>query len=217
MSLHSRAPLAAAAVLVAGVCAASQAAPANKFAFPTGRIVYKLTNPMMNGTSTLTWAEYGKKIRQEMSAKANINGKSMDLKTWVISDGQNLYSHNPMQGNVVNRTKLTPAMLQQAGGGPMVAAPKNLGKPIGKATVAGKPCAIHALPQVKGAKMWVWQNLPLKMEMSGPQGPGMKMEATKVETGIPVAATTFKVPAGMQVKDFQMPKAPAGGPAPRKK
>lgn len=218
MSIHSRWPLLGTAFTLAGLCAVTslpgQAAPAGRFPHATGRIVYKLSNKMMNGTSTLTWADHGKKIRQEMKAKANANGRPMDLNNWVISDGKNMYMHNPFLGQKVNRMKLTPEMLNSQGAGmPMMAAPKGLGKPVGKATVAGKPCTIHTMPQAGNAKIWVWQNLPLKMEATNPQAGGMSMVATKVETGIPVPPRTFQVPAGMQVQDFQMPKAP---PAPRK-
>ena len=205
-----------------GFAAASipgQAAPP-KGGFPhaTGRIAYKLSNKMMSGTSTLTWVDHGKKLRQEMTAKANANGKTINLNNWVISDGKNLYMYNPMLGKKVNRIKMTPEMQKGAGPGmPMIAAPKNLGKALGKATVAGKPCNIHAMPQMPNAKIYVWQNLPLKMEFSGAQG-GMNMEATKVETGIKPAATLFKVPAGYTVEDFKLPGAirPAARPAPKK-
>lgn len=222
VSRSTRAALLGGTLLLAGACAVisqpGEAAPAaKKFPHATGRIVYKLSNQMMNGTSTLTWSNFGGKVRQDLAAKVNAQGRSMDLKTWVISDGKTVYTHNPMMGNVVNRMKLSPEQLAKQGnpGMPMMAAPKGLGKSLGKATIAGKPCTIHQVPQANNAKMWVWQNLPLKMEMALGQAGGMKMEATKVETGIPLSPALFGVPKGMQVKDFQIPKgAPAAGKKP---
>ena len=217
VSRYSRAALLGGGLLIAGAGAMlsqpgeAAPAPAKKFPHATGRVVYKLSNQMMNGTSTLTWSNYGGKVRQDLAAKMNAQGRSMDLKTWVISDGKVFYSHNPIMGNVVSRMKLSPEQLaKQANAGmPMMAAPKGLGKPIGKATVAGKPCTIHTVPQAKGARMWVWQNMPLKMEMALGQAGSMKMEATRVETGIPLSPAIFEVPKGMQVRDVEMPKGPA--------
>lgn len=214
MSTYSRLPLLGTAITLAGLCAAASlpghAAPAGRFPHASGRIVYKLSNKMMNGTSTLTWADHGKKIRQELSAKASANGRTMDLSNWIITDGKHMYVHHPFLGQKVNRSKLSPQMLNSQGAGmPMMAAPKGLGKAVGKGNVAGKPCAIYNLPQGASGKIWVWQNLPLKMEMNAPQAGGMSMEATKVETGIAVSPKTFQVPAGMQVQDVQMPKMPA--------
>lgn len=186
-------------------------AAAQKFQFPTGRITYKLTSSMMNGTTTLHWSDFGKKFRQEMSAKMNAQGRTMDLSNWVIYDGAHIYMHNPMMGKQVVRMKVTPDMNKVSGPNmPMLAAPKNLGKAVGKATIAGKPCAVHQLPAPAKGKIFVWRNLPLKMQLTGGQM-SMTMEATKVETGVPVPARLFRIPGGMQIKDFQPPKgAPAG-------
>jgi len=201
------------ALIACAALAPAVAAPPTKMKFPTGRISYKLTSGMMNGTSSFAWIESGKKFRQDMKAKMTAQGKPMDITTWVIYDGQNVYSHNPMMGKVVQRMKVTPEMAKSmANGGLPMAAPSNLGKAVGKGNVAGKACNIHNLGDKGAGKIWVWENLPLKMEVSLGQAGQMKMEATKVETSIPVKPADFKVPAGLTVQDFQPPAGmPRGG------
>lgn len=197
---------AAAAALLAGPQPGRAAA--QKFQFPTGRITYKLSGQMMNGTTVLQWSDFGNRFRQEMKAKLNAQGRSMDLTNWVIYDGTNIYMHNPMLGQQVMRMKVNKGAAGLSGPNmPMLAATKKLGKAVGKGSIAGKACAVHQLPAPAQGKIWVWQNLPLKLEFAG-QGMGMVMEATRVETGVSLAPALFQVPAGMQVKDFQPPKAP---------
>jgi outer membrane lipoprotein-sorting protein len=207
------------AAVLAAATLAPAAAQAPGMKFPTGRISYKLTNSLMNGTSTFAWVESGKKFRQDMKAKMTNQGKTMDVSTWVIYDGKNIYTHNPMMGQTVQRMKVTPEMAKSManGGIPMASAPKSLGKVLGKGTVAGKPCNVHALGDKGAGKIWVWENVPLKMEVTLGQAGAMKMEATKVETGVSLPATYFKVPKGMNVTDFQRPAPMPRGTPPAKK
>jgi hypothetical protein len=188
---------------------------AQKFQTPSGRITYKLTSPMMNGTNTLMWSNFGKSFRQYTVAKVNAQGKSMDITSWVISDGESIYMHTPMQGQSATRMKLTQDILKKMDSNmSMMQAPKNLGKVLGKANIAGKDCEIREMPQGVTGKMWVWQNLPLKMEITGKNGVGMTMEATKVETPVTLAPTIFKVPAGMKIQEAPLPNMKPGAMKP---
>lgn len=197
---------------------AVRAADPQKFQSASGRVTYKLTSTVMNGTNTMMWTDFGKRFRQDTSAKVTAQGKTMDMTSWVISDGKNVYMHGPMQGQTVMKMKVDPKEIAARGGLNMMSAPKNLGKSLGKATIAGKECEIREMPKGATGKIWIWQNMPLKMELSGANGVGMTMEATKVETPVNLPASLFQVPAGMKVQDFQTPARGAGmrGTTPKK-
>jgi hypothetical protein len=202
----------------ASAATTAHAADPQKFQSATGRVTYKLTSQMMNGTNTLMWTDFGKRFRQDTKATVSAQGRTMDMNTWVLSDGKNVYMHTPMQGQTATRMKVDPKQMAAGAGMNMMAAPKNLGKSLGKATIAGKECEIHDMPNGVTGKIWVWQNLPLKLEISGKNGVGMTMEATKVESPVNLSASLFQVPAGMKIQDFQMPARGAGmrGMAPKK-
>jgi hypothetical protein len=213
LARRARIPAALALSLVAAGAGQQAAAAPPAFKFPTGRINYNMDGKGTKGTVLLAWADGGKTFRQDMSMVSSMSGKTTMVNMWVICDGKYMYMHNPQMGKTVNRMKLTPEMLKNANGGlGMIAAPASKGKLLGKGTVAGKPCRIHELPQGQGAKMWVWEGIPLKME-TGPKSPvATTMAATKVETGITHKPNTFKVPAGLAVKDLNIPRP--GAPAP---
>lgn len=175
-----------------------------KFKFATGRVTYKMTSPMMSGTTVLSWIENGKKFRQDLTGTATQS--SMTLKTWSLCDGAWLYSKPAVAGNQVLRMKLPKDAKQMATSGmPFIAAGKEQGKLVGKATLLGKPCEIR---QIQSVKLWIWEGLPLKMESGAAQGMQVSMVATKVETPAKLSASLFELPPGSKVTDFQMP---AGG------
>lgn len=210
----------------AGLAVPARSAPSDlpKFPTPTGRISYKMAGGSISGTSSLIWADSGKKFRSDANltmgapgaraGAAKPGGAAMagapmsgTLKQWTIADGKFLYVHLPMQGQVVSRIPQTPERLKQATSGAAVPlAGGDKGKVIGKGTVLGKPCEIR---ESGNFKMWMWKGLPLKMEMMN-QGMNLTIIATKVEAPAKVAATAFKVPSGYQIVD-QKPGTPAAG------
>lgn len=221
MSTYKASAYALAALVVIGTAVSAtavRAADPQKFQSASGRVTYKLSSRVMNGTNTMMWTDFGKRFRQDTSAKVTAQGRTMDMTSWVISDGKNVYMHGPMQGQTVMKMKVDPKQIAARGGLNMMSAPKNLGKALGKATIAGKQCEIREMPKGANGKIWIWQNLPLKMELTDASGVGMTMEATKVETPVNLPANLFQVPAGMKVQDFQMPARGAGlrGAAPKK-
>lgn len=201
-------PLIAAVGLTAAVGAVPEALAApQKLPSPTGKITYTLTTPFGTGKQTLTWADGGKRMRQDSSMAA---GKQ-PVTSWVITDGSYVYSFTSFGPKQVSRMKLPPNVAGSGNAGlTMIGSASNMGKVVGKGTVAGKPCEIREVDSpvggMKGMKVWMWQNLPLKMEMPSQQGVGISMVATKVEANAKVAASTFKLPAGLPVKDVQTPK-----------
>lgn len=197
----------------------SAAAPAQKLPSPSGRITYQMKGSMMNGTAVYSWADGGKKFRQDSNLKVNgPNGQKMDMKGWAMSDGTYFYFYQPMMGSTVRRMKLP----KNAPGGPgmglpMMGSGQVGGKAVGKGNVLGKACEIR---QVQGGKVWLWKGIPLKAEMSAPAAPGgpgggrpamnMSLVATKVDTAVKPSPSLFKVPAGLKIQDM---KAPPGGPS----
>lgn len=203
---------AAGALLLAGAILAPQsaetAAPA-PFSHASGKITYKITGAL-NGSMTMSWMNNGRKLRQDISgtmkmAASQGGTKPMPLKTWVIYDGKDLYTANPMVANTALK------MSASSGGAMMAGGPGALGQPIkgklvGKGTVAGKPCQIRQQPQ---GKVWVWSSLPLKFEAT--QEPKSTMVATSISTTHKPPASKFAVPKGFTIQEFNMPQAgPAG-------
>ena len=99
------------------------------------------------------------------------------------------------------------------GGTPFVGS--GTGTVVGKASVLGRPCEIRTFgPRSAGptVKMWVWNGLPLRTEMTLPQGGKMTTEATQVEMAPKLSPSLFKLPAGYTVKEMQMPAGATGAP-----
>jgi hypothetical protein len=179
-----------------------------KLKFSSGRVTYKMDAPSMTGTTVFSWLDGGKRFRQEMSTVGKTpQGKPMMISLWVIFDGKSLYVHNPMRGKVVTRTPMTADSLRNLGGVGMFANRAKLGKVVGKGNIAGKSCQIFQ-PNPNG-KVWMWEGLVLKTEGTGGTAQTMKMEATKVETGITLKPTLFQPPKGMKIEEIAAPKIPA--------
>lgn len=197
----------------APVAAAAASANAINAPSPTGRITYDFKVASLAGTSLLTWAEGGKKFRQDISMSGTApNAPSgtppMTIQMWAFGDGKNVYSYQPMMGKQVVRMKVPKGAGAGAAGtpgAPPLGAMKG-GKVVGKGTVLGKPCEIR---QVGTAKIWMWKGLALKMESAGGQGPEMSMVARKLDMPFKAPASKFQVPAGYTITD-KLPSLGAG-------
>jgi hypothetical protein len=169
----------------------------------------------MNGTSTVTWIESGKRFRQESKVTAQQPGPNGPVPTkvtsMVICDGKYLYVHNSQQGKQFRRTPVAGKNVGVLTGSvPLTVDPKKT-KLVGKGEVLGKPCEIREASRMR---MWSWKGLPLKMEPApGPASEGglaamlgsLRVQATKIEPGISPAPALFKVPAGYKVVDAKPP------------
>jgi hypothetical protein len=204
-----RAVAAIGAVALSGAAALAAGQPL--FDLPSGRVSYKISGKPVNGTSVLTWVERGKKTRQDSQLQVQFGQSPMNVKSWSISDGKYLYNWSGMLGKTVTRSEIgkDPNMPGLSG---LQSLGENLnkGKLLGKATILKRPCDIR---QIEGAKVWIWKGIPLKVT-SPPNGPRgqVTVVATKVETNVKAAASSFKVPVGYQVKDMKdlMPGGPNG-------
>jgi hypothetical protein len=170
----------------------------------------------MNGTIILSWIESGRKFRQDTKGSVGSAGQQQSFETWTIGDGVQVFTHAPGMGKQVMRAKVPKS---GGAGGPTGMTPfggtHGGGAVIGKATILGKPCEIRKIGQGQGqGKVWLWKGLLMRMEMSGPQGGGMKMLATRLEESPKLSPALFKVPAGYQMKEFQMPSGRPGGAGP---
>ncbi|MGV3721319.1 MAG: hypothetical protein ACO1SX_10465 [Actinomycetota bacterium] len=186
----------------------AKAAPALSMPSVTGRITYSFNVAPLTGSSIVTWADGGKKFRQDMKMSGTAPGAPAgasltNVEMWMIGDGTHLYSHQPMMGKQVLRTKIPKGAATPGPAGLPLGA-KPTGKLIGKATILGKPCEIR---QVETAKVWLWKGLALKMENQGGQGMAMTMTATKLQMPYKSSPGLFKVPTGYTVTD----KMPAMG------
>jgi hypothetical protein len=181
----------------------------------TGRLTYRVSGGAISAEQVLAWTENGKKIRQETrpnlpagAAKSGGKAAGLPLTSWMIVDGDTMYMSNPMLGPEVKRMKVPKD--GPGAGGPQISVAKNWGKVTGKGKIAGKDCEIR---EKDGNRFWVWQSLPLKMEMNNVQaGMNLVLEATKVELDVKVDPARFKVPAGVKVTDFDPHSLGIGGP-----
>jgi hypothetical protein len=181
----------------------------------TGRVHYRMSSPMMTGTSVVSWIDHGRKFRQDSKMMIGASAQKTPLNTWSIGDGSDLYTYQPALGKQLLHTKVPGG---QGGAEPMGGTPfvgSGAGTVVGKATVLGHPCEIRAFGP-KGArppiKAWVWNGVPLRTEMTLPQGQKMVSEATQVETAPKLSPTLFQRPAGYTIKELQMPGARPGAP-----
>jgi hypothetical protein len=202
------------AVLALTAAVLPAAAQFQSLKYPTGRVTYKITGSMFNGTQTVTWIESGKRTRTEATMQAGQGDQKMTMNTWSISDGTYVYTFSPMMGG----KKLLRMKLPKGNGSgvtsnqPLIAMGSKAGKVVGKGDVLGKPCEIR---EVGPAKVWIWDGLNLKTETKqGPVG-NMTVVATKIETGVKASPDKFKVPKGYEVQDFDPSQFRGGGPGMR--
>jgi outer membrane lipoprotein-sorting protein len=197
------------AALLGGLAAPHRvsAAAAPAFAFPTGRLTYKISSPTMTGTTLVSWIEGGRKFRQDMTGSITAEKRRTKITGWTISDGVHMYSHSSQLGKKVMRMKVPDQAKRLSGGLPLIAVAKNTGKLVGRGTVLGKPCEIR---EIGRGKLWVWNGLPLKAEMDVGQGRKMTTTATRVETSVKLSPSLFKVPPGYKVEDYRPPQQPGG-------
>ncbi len=201
------------------------AAPALPARFPTanGTIKYRMTmggRMPMNSNISMTWTNYGARFRQDSQIRMNAGGRSMTMNSWSLYDGKSLYAAMPsgMPGQPAGRKVVMRMTLPQnylnrmaMGNSPTAA---GAGRVVGHGTVLGKPCEIRAVdlnnPRYKGqAKIWMWQKLPLRseismnMKMQGmTQNMKMSMVATQLNTNVKPSPSLFRLPAGYQVQDM---------------
>jgi len=177
------------------------AAPATK-KFPTvsGRVLYRIISKgamTMNNTTTLTWANYGQTFRKDLSVqitlsraiietmddKSDTTTKQRSAKSWTLYDGQYIYSVLP-QFRKIMRFNLGQSGLDQELG--IVSNRKaSTDKIIGHAMLLGKPTTIHAiaaenLKTILKSKVWMWGNLPLRVETQVTYKPRTTVTESKI-------------------------------------
>jgi hypothetical protein len=211
-----RAVAAVAAVALSGAAASAAGRPS--FSLSSGRVTYKITGKPINGTSVLTWIDKGAKSRQESQVQMQFGDQPMNVKSWSINDGKYMFVWSGMLGKTVTRSEIgKDPSIPGASGLQALGENLNKGKLLGKGTILKRRCDIR---QIEGAKVWLWKGIPLKVTSppNSPRGP-VTVVATKVEENVKPAASSFKVPAGYQVRDMKdlMQGGPGGPGGPRMK
>lgn len=75
---------------------------------------------------------------------------------------------------------------------------KEGGKILGNEDFIGKDCIlVELMNEGNKSKMWYYKGIPLKMEAKG-----YKMEVTKLEEGVSIPDSKFKVPSGITITDM---------------
>lgn len=181
------------------------APPGSRFGVKAG--MAEMTMKMMGMETNVTtyWDDFGAKSVTE------VRGEMMGMKmneTSIEKDGYSIkYDAEKKTGTKIkgkanpsemNFREMTPAQMKEQG---MTEA--------GTETIMGKECKVYEVDadkmgsdttgqpiKVKG-KVWVWQGIPVKMEM----GDLMKMEATKLEVLESVPMAKFEIPADVTITE----------------
>lgn len=179
------------------------APPVQRFPFATGRLTYSIQGPVTHGKRVVTWTDYGRRFRQELSGTAGKGARPIKMDGWVIGDGKYIYTSLQGPGKHVRRSlaQLNGHEMDPTGM-PLIAGATDVGKPDGTGTVLKRPCEIRKMGP---ARFWVWKSLPLKMEMDLGADRRVVMEAIQLDTAYKPSPSLFKVPAGSQIKDAQAP------------
>ena len=218
------------AAFVLGVCALAPApafaAPASRIAFPSGQIKYHMTASgmmSMNSDVTWTWDKGGALFRQDMRGGVRVGGSSQSIQTdsWVFSDGKALYSALPtmMPGQKTGVKTALKLALPRGGFNDMMTmgtgvSPSAANRVVGHGTILGHPCEIRSFNgNIRGnqtqAKVWIWQTLPLRTEVTMTQKMGGKAQvikitsaATQVNTAFKPSPALFRLPTGYKVQSM---------------
>ena len=153
----------------------------------------------------------------------NGGGRKVNMKSWSLFDGKAFYvgmpsgiPGQPAGRKMAMKMTLPPNYLKSMTmGGPSVG---SSGRLVGHGVVLGKTCEIRVVP-IKNSnyagqvKVWMWQKLPLRTEMTSTtkmsgktQNIKMTMVATQINTAAKPSPALFRVPAGYTVQsmgDFQ--------------
>lgn len=202
----------------------SHAAPmvARRFPVANGAVKYRMmvnSQMKLNGDITMTWVNFGARFRQDSRTNMSFGARKYTTNTWSIFDGKSFYSGMPsgMPGQsarkVAMKMTLPPNYVKNIlmGGS---AASLDKSRVVGHGMILGKPCEIRAInmndARASGqVKMWLWQNLPLRTEMTlkskargAMQNMQMSLVATQLNTGIKPNPALFRLPAGITVQDM---------------
>ncbi|HAQ65342.1 MAG TPA: hypothetical protein DCR43_05765 [Bacteroidales bacterium] len=183
---------------------------ANVFDVKSGKIVYKLEGTT-KGTRTLIWDDYGRlqydykvTVTKIMGMSNSEENLSIRTKEWMYSIDLEAKTGSKMK--VDDALAMTDAMtagysdeqLQQTG----EEIKKQFdAKDVGTGVVLGHTCNIMQIEKLK-SKVWTYKKITLKSEMAmgGLMGSSTE-EATSMEENITVPASTFQVPAGIEIQD----------------
>ena len=147
-----------------------------------GHVTYNITGSLQHGNEDLYFDKSGSVEAKYTTLKIKMGGFTQETKSAVFTEGDWIYTvdlktktgtkqQNPILKNMKGKK------IKDVGKEWMI---RMDGKKIGKGTILGKPCEIW-LVQNLSSKIWVWNWVPLKMEVD--MG-GMKMTyiATKIST-----------------------------------
>jgi hypothetical protein len=175
----------------------------HKFEVKSG--IIEMKNSMMTGMEmTMYFDDYGEK--QAMVTKMEMMGTKRE-QVQITADGFIIsYDATEKTGTKMKAPK-------GSGAGSMGSTPNFSGlsdeekkqykyAEIEGKTVAGKEGKGVSM-EIMGMKVkaWTWKGLPLFVEMSGSEGKGLTMEATKIDTDVAIPADRFVVPADVKISD----------------
>lgn len=159
-----------------------------------------------------TWVQ-----KDKMKMENNVEGQTIV----AIYDGDDVYQYMPAQGMAM---KFSIKAMQNQGNKPEPPSDyadkitKETYKLVDTTTYNGMKCKViiySAKDSKEQVKMWISEEygLPLKVEVSGPEGLLMTSEYNNLKVGA-LPADTFKLPVGVEVQDMSrmmqnMPKPPS--------
>ncbi len=176
-----------------------------RYALRSGIIEYKMTG-LQEGKEILYFDKWGMREAKYTQTTLKIAGVNQKTDKMEIIDGEFIYivdrinntgtkGKNPVYEQIIENAnskdlgKLGMKILEDMGG-----------ERIGEGEIAGKTCDIWELKSAQ-TKMWVWKNIPLKIEVDLP-GMNYSSEAISLQADVSVPEDKFEIPADIEYQDL---------------
>lgn len=176
-----------------------------RYAVKSGIVEMKSANKK-GLTATFYFDEFGDKIATYTSITDSLNGQPLIIRqVTIMADGWSVFFDD--NHKVGMRSRMLEGTLNYY---PNFDALSEREKVLLKyekrdqRTIAGKQAQGHSIEQ-NGirANAWTWNGIPLRTESGGMRGQWTMLEATSVQTDVPVPADKFVVPEGVKISDVK--------------
>jgi hypothetical protein len=181
-----------------------------RFGLQSGIVHYELDGAR-KGTETLYFTDWGWREAKHSDGVISFMGFEQPMRTLSILEdsvmaildlesGMGMRTLDPLKSLLSDDELQDPAAVG-------VAMMKQMGATRdGDGEVLGRKCQVWKVKDI-GSRLWVWRNIPLKMETKM-MGIGMSMTATRIEENVPVPEKRFSFPEGVDPSSFELVEDP---------
>lgn len=175
-----------------------------EYSFKSAIVKYQVSGSQ-NGEQELYINNHGKKTCMIMNVTVTMGSFTNTTNMMNIANGNDYY-YIDLEAGTGTKTTMTPEQKEQMMGmlKQMMPAIENITESwnkVGTETILGKSCDIY---EEKGMKVWIWNNLSLKSEISF-MGMNTNTEAVSLDVDVNIPASKFEPPAGVTIEERQLP------------